>query len=79
MAKIRTVKVSRPIVEDPDHAGEWRAEVEDGEPGAEFFEPDAFVKAAMGGRLIGYFRAVHSIDGWLWRSFLANLPNHKRW
>ncbi len=70
----KIVRVSRPVI-PPD--GPWRAIDAKGEHDDEFY-PDDWMRSAMGARMVGYFRAVWSIDGWQFRSFMANLPNNLR-
>jgi hypothetical protein len=72
--RTKIVKVSRPMVSID---GQWFAADEKGEH-AEEFDPDAFVREAMGGRMVGYFRGVWSADGWHFHRFLARLPNRSR-
>ncbi len=74
--RTKTVKVTH--IQIGDHEV-WRVEDEKGEHNDDNLEPDIFVRAAMGGRSVGYFRAVWSVDeGWQFRRFMVDLPNVHR-
>jgi hypothetical protein len=84
ITRTKIIRVNRPIV------GEiWRATDEKGEHPEEFYldEKPPFVRDGveltlldcMGARLIGYFRAVWSLEeGWILRQFMKDLPRHLR-
>ncbi|MDE2472618.1 MAG: hypothetical protein KGL35_28800 [Bradyrhizobium sp.] len=65
--RTKIVKVIRPIVEMPDHPGEWRAHDEWLEHD-DWFKPSQWVKDCVGARSYVYFRAVWSADGWLFKA-----------
>jgi hypothetical protein len=61
---VKVVKITRPIVPDPDAYGSWRIETEDSEV-CEPIYADEGLREALGCRPYAYFKAEHSLaDGW---------------
>jgi hypothetical protein len=68
------LKISAPIIDDPDHPGEWQLSTQDGEIN-EWFTPSPMAIQAMGARLSMYWRAQRDSQcesGW---RFLKRLRN----
>jgi hypothetical protein len=61
---VRLVKVSKPII-PPD--GPWLITTQDGSV-AEAIQPDERLRELVGGRMVSFYKAERTADGWKWIS-----------